>query len=249
MKVVVIGGTGLIGSKVVARLGQQGHEAVAASPNSGVNTITGEGLDEVLEGAAVVVDVSNSPSFEADAVMEFFTTSTRHLLAAAQKAGVGHYVAVSVVGTERLSEGAYFRAKVAQEQLITGSPIPYSLVHATQFFEFLDSIAQTSTQDGTVRIAPVRFQPIAADDVADIVSEVAVGTPLNSRMEIAGPDRYRFDELIREFLGDNGDSREVVSDVHAHYFGAELSQDSLVPMGDARLGKRHLNDWLRQNTR
>lgn len=249
MKVVVIGGTGLIGSKVVARLGRQGHEAVAASPNSGVNTITGEGLDEVLAGAAVVIDVSNSPSFEADAVMEFFTTSTKHLLAAAQKAGVGHYVALSVVGTERLPESAYLRAKAAQEQLITSSPIPHSLIHATQFFEFLDAIVQTSTHDGMVRIAPVQFQPIAADDVADMVSEVAVSAPLNGRIDIAGPDRYRFDKLIRDVLGGKGDSREVVSDAHATYFGAELGEDNLVPIGDARLGKRHLNEWLKQNTR
>jgi uncharacterized protein YbjT (DUF2867 family) len=244
MKVVVVGGTGLIGSKVVTRLQQRGHEAVAAAPNTGVNTLTGEGLDAVLEGASVVVDVANSPSFEAAAVMEFFQTSTRNVLAAAQRAGVGHYAALSVVGTERLKSSGYFRAKVAQEQLITGSAIPYTLVHATQFFEFLDAIAQSSTDGDTVRIAPVQFQPIAADDVADVIAEVAVDPPLNGRIEIAGPERYRFDELIRDVLRGKGDPREVVADTHAPYFGAELSQDSLVPGGDLRLGQRHLRDWL-----
>jgi uncharacterized protein YbjT (DUF2867 family) len=249
MKIVVIGGSGLIGSKVVARLGQQGHEAVAASPVSGVNTITGEGLDEVLQGAAVVIDVSNSPSFEAPAVVEFFTTSTNHLSAAAHKAGVGHYVVLSVVGTERLPDSDYLHAKMAQEQLITISKIPYSVVHATQFFEFLDAIAQSSTQGDTVHIPPVLFQPIAADDVADVVSEVAAGAPRNGGIEIAGPERFRFDELIRDFLRAKGDPREVVSDVHAPYFGTEVGQDDLVPVNDARLGKRHLKDWLKQDSR
>jgi uncharacterized protein YbjT (DUF2867 family) len=249
MKVVVIGGTGLIGSKVVTRLGQGGHEVVAAAPNTGVNTLSGEGLDAALEDASAVVDVANSPSFEDAAVMEFFQTSTRNVVAAALKAGVGHYVALSVVGTERLPSSGYFRAKVAQEQLITGSAIPYTLVHATQFFEFLDAIAQSSTDGDAVHIAPVLFQPMAADDVADVVAEVSVGEPLNGQIEIAGPDRYRFDDLIRDFLRDKGDSRAVVADPHAPYFGAELSEDSLVPRGNPRLGRRHLSDWLREAIR
>jgi uncharacterized protein YbjT (DUF2867 family) len=244
MKVVVIGGTGLIGSKVVTRLREKGREAFAAAPNTGVNTLTGEGLDGALEGASVVVDVANSPSFDEAAVMEFFKTSTSNVLAAALKAGVGHYVALSVVGTERLPASGYFRAKVAQEQLITGSTIPYTLVHATQFFEFLNGIAQSSTDGDTVRIAPVLFQPIAADDVADVVAEVSVGTPLNGRIEIAGPDQFRFDELIRDFLRNNDDLREVVADKHALYFGAELSEESLIPGANPRLGERHLLDWL-----
>jgi len=244
MKVVVIGGTGLIGSKVVTRLGKMGHEAVAAAPDTGVNTLTGEGLDAAMEGASAVVDVANSPSFEAAAVMEFFQTSTGNVLAAARKAGAAHYVALSVVGTERLPSSGYFRAKVAQEQLIIDSGIGYSLVHATQFFEFLDPIAQSSTDGGTVHIAPVRFQPIAADDVADIVAEVAAGAPLNGRIEIAGPDAYQFDELIRDFLRYKNDPREVLADPHAPYFGAELSQDSLVPGANPRLGGRRLRDWL-----
>jgi uncharacterized protein YbjT (DUF2867 family) len=244
MKVVVIGGTGLIGSKVVTRLQQWGHEAAAAAPNTGVNTLTGEGLDAALEGASVVVDVANSPSFEDAAVMEFFQTSTGNVVAAALRAGVGHYVALSVVGTERLPSSGYLRAKFAQEQLITSSAIPYTLVHATQFFEFLNAIAQSATDGDTVRVAPVLFQPIAADDVADVVAEVAVGPPLNGRIEIAGPERYRFDELIRDFLRGKGDPREVIADRHATYFGAELSQDSLVPGENPRLGARHLRDWL-----
>jgi uncharacterized protein YbjT (DUF2867 family) len=244
MKVVVIGGTGLIGSRVVTRLRQRGHDAVAAAPNTGVNTLTGEGLDAALEAASVVVDVSNSPSFEAAAVMEFFQTSTHNLLTAALRAGVGHYVVLSVVGTERLQASGYFRAKSAQEELVISSAIPYTLVHATQFFEFLDAIAQSSTDGDTVRIAPVLFQPIAADDVADVVAEVSVGAPLNGRIEIAGPERHRFDELIRDFLRDKNDPREVIADPHAAYFGAELSQDSLVPGESPRLGQRHLREWL-----
>ncbi|HZM80871.1 MAG TPA: SDR family oxidoreductase [Candidatus Limnocylindrales bacterium] len=244
MKVVVIGGTGLIGSKVVTRLSQQGHEAVAAAPNTGVNTLTGEGLDAALEGASVVVDVANSPSFEDAAAMEFFQTSTSNVLTAAPKAGVGHYVALSVVGTERLPASGYFRAKVAQERLIASSGVPYTLVHATQFFEFLDAIALSSTDGDTVHIAPVDFQPIAADDVADVVSEVAVGPPLNDRIEIAGPDRYRFDELIRALLRGKDDPRDVVTDPQAPYFGAELGQESLVPSENPRLGQRHLREWL-----
>lgn len=248
MKVVVIGGTGLIGSKVVKKLGQQGHEAVAAAPNTGVNTITGEGLDNALKDAAVVVDVSNSPSLEGPAAMEFFTTSTKHLVAAARRAGVIHYVALSIVGTERLPDSDYMRAKAAQEQLIISSTIPYSVVHATQFFEFLDAIAKSSMQGDAVHIAPVLFQPIAAADVADAVSDVAVGPPVNGRVEVAGPERFRFDELIRDLLHEKGDPHEVVSDAHARYFGAELGRDSLVPLNHARLGKHHLQDWLKQNS-
>lgn len=244
MKVVVIGGTGLIGSKVVARLQQRGHEAVPAAPNTGVNTLTGEGLDAALRGASVVVDVSNAPSFEDAAVMEFFQTSTRNIVAASVAARVGHYVALSVVGTERLPASGYLRAKAAQEQLIISAGIPYTLVHATQFFEFLNAIAQSSTDGDTVRIAPVLFQPIAADDVADVVAEVSVAAPLNGRIEIAGPERYRFDELIRDLLRGKGDPREVIADEHAPYFGALLSQDSLVPGENPRLGERHLRDWL-----
>jgi uncharacterized protein YbjT (DUF2867 family) len=244
MRIVVIGGTGLIGSKVVSRLTQRGHEAVAAAPNTGVNTLTGEGLDAVLEGASVVVDVANSPSFEAKAVMDFFRTSTGNVLAAARKADVRHYVALSVVGTERLPDSAYFRAKVAQERLIVESGIAYTLVHATQFFEFLGAIAQTSTDGDRVLIAPVRFQPMAADDVADFVAEAAVSPPLNGRLEVAGPEQFRFDELIRDFLRDKGDPREVVADPKAQYFGAELARDSLVPGENPRLGTRRLRDWL-----
>jgi uncharacterized protein YbjT (DUF2867 family) len=247
MKIVVIGGTGLIGSKVVARVSRQGHEAVAAAPATGVNTLTGEGLGAAVEDAAVVVDVANSPSFDRSAVMEFFQTSTGNVLDEAEKSGVGHYVALSVVGTERLPASGYFQAKIAQEELITASGIPYSLVHATQFFEFLTAIAQSATDGDTVRIAPVDFQPIAADDVADILTDVALGTPLNGRLEIAGPDRYRFDELIRDYLHGKGDPRTVVADEHAPYFGAELSRGSLVPQGDARLGARRLPDWLAES--
>src|SRR5687767_4846481 len=215
MKLVIIGGTGLIGSKLVTKLREHGHEAVAASPDTGVNTLTGEGLAEVLQGASVIVDVSNSPSFEDTAVMEFFTTSTRNLLKAAGAAGVTHYVALSVVGTERLSESGYFRAKIAQEQLIKGSAIPYSIVHATQFFEFVKSIAAAATEGNTVRLAPVLIQPIAADEVAKAVGRVAVGAPMNGVVEVAGPESFRLDELIRKGLAAKQDPREVVPDPRA----------------------------------
>jgi uncharacterized protein YbjT (DUF2867 family) len=243
MKIVVIGGTGLIGSKLVTKLGEHGHEAVPASPQTGVNTLTGEGLAEVLAGASVVVDVSNSPSFEEAAVREFFETSTRNLLAAEAAAGVGHHVALSVVGTERPPGNAYFRAKIAQEKLIEDSSIPFSLVHATQFFEFVRRIADEATDEGKVRMAPVLFQPIAGDDVARAVGRTAVGTPLNGRVEVAGPDQYRMDEFFREVLASWGDAREVVTDPHAHYFGAELLERSLVPEDGALLGEIHYNDW------
>ena len=244
MKIVVIGGSGLIGSRVVTNLKADGHEAVAASPNSGVDTITGKGLAEALRGAAVVVDVSNSPSFEDAAVMKFFKTSTHNLLTCEAAAGVGHHVALSIVGTERFSNNGYFRAKVAQEKLIKESSIPYSIVQATQFFEFLKSIADVATQGNVVRIAPVLFQPIAADDVAAAVAKVAIGAPLNGAVEIAGPERGRFDGLIRQALSARKDPREVVADPSAPYYGAIPAERTLVPGDGARLGEIRLDDWL-----
>ncbi|MEU6223353.1 SDR family oxidoreductase [Streptomyces sp. NPDC047042] len=244
MKIVVIGGTGLIGSKLVARLNEHGHEAVAASPNTGVNTLTGEGLAEVLEGASVVVDVSNSPSFEDQPVMDFFRTSTTNLLEAETEAGVTHHVALSVVGTQRLQESGYFRAKQVQEELIKKSGIPYSIVHATQFFEFVNAIADMSTEGDTVRLAPVRFQPIHSDDVAAAVGRTAVGTPVNGVVEIAGPDLFQLDELLRKVLAEKNDPRTVVTDEHAPYSGAELRDTTLVPGPDAHLGETHFADWL-----
>ncbi|MEV0381146.1 SDR family oxidoreductase [Nonomuraea sp. NPDC050643] len=247
MKIVVIGGTGLIGSKLVAKLGEHGHEAVAASPKTGVNTLTGEGLAEALAGAQVVVDVSNSPSFEAKAVREFFETSTRNLLAAEVAAGVGHHVALSVVGTERMPDNGYFRAKIAQEELIRESGIPYSLVHATQFFEFVRSIADEATDGDTVRIAPVLFQPIAGDEVAQALGRVAAGTPLNGLVEVAGPERARMDEFFREALAGWGDPREVVTDPNAHYFGTTPGERTLVPEEGATLGQIRYGDWPGRN--
>ena len=237
MKFVIIGGTGLIGSKLVSKLRERGDEAVAASPDTGVNTLTGEGLVEVLQGASVVVDVSNSPSFEDAAVMNFFTTSTRNLLKAAATADVKHYVALSVVGTERLSESGYFRAKIAQERLIKDSSIPYSIVHATQFFEFFKSIAAAATEGNTVRLAPVMIQPMAADDVATAVGRIAVGAPLNAVVEVAGPEQFRLDEFVREGLSARQDPREVVADPRARYFGAILGVRTLVPADGAQLGE------------
>lgn len=248
MKIVVIGGTGLIGSKLVTKLGEHGHEAVAASPRTGVNTLTGEGLAEALAGAQVVIDVSNSPSFEDAAVLEFFETSTRNLLAAEASAGVGHHVALSVVGTERLPESGYFRAKIAQEKLIEDSSIPYSIVHATQFFEFARSIADAATDGGTVRMAPVLFQPIAGDEVAQVVGRVSVGSPLNGRVEVAGAERFRMDEFFTEALAAWEDPREVVTDPHARYFGAGLDEGTLVPDGDAILGGTRYGDWPGRTT-
>jgi uncharacterized protein YbjT (DUF2867 family) len=246
MKLVIIGGTGLIGSKLVTRLRERGHEAVAAAPNTGVNTLTGEGLAEVLQGASVVVDVSNSPSFEDAAVMNFFTISTRNLLEKPAAAGVGHYAALSVVGTERIPGSAYLRAKNAQEVLIKGAGIPYSIVHATQFFEFVKRIADEATDGTTVRLPPVLIQPMAADDVATAVARIAVGPPLNGTVDVAGPQQFRFDELIRQGLAARNDPRQVVVDPHARYFGAELGERSLVPAGDARLGEIRFNEWLNQ---
>ncbi|QJW36757.1 SDR family oxidoreductase [Cellulosimicrobium protaetiae] len=246
MKIVVIGGTGLIGSKLVTVLRDRGHEAVPASPNSGVNTLTGEGVAEVVEGADVVVDVSNSPSFEDQAVLDFFRTSTGNLLAAEEKAGVGHHVALSVVGTRGLTESGYFRAKIAQEELIASSPVPYSIVHATQFFEFLKSITDGATQDGVVHLAPVRFQPIAAADVAVAVADVATGAPVRGVVEVAGPQEFRLDELVRTTLASLDDPREVVADPDARYFGAPLSESSLVPGDGAVVGATRLADWRQQ---
>jgi uncharacterized protein YbjT (DUF2867 family) len=244
MKIVVIGGSGLIGSKLVEKLREQGHEAVPASPDSGVNTITGEGVAEVLEGAQVVVDVSNSPSFEDEAVLAFFETSTRNLLEAEAAEGVGHHVALSVVGTDRLSESGYFRGKIAQEKLIEGSPIPYSIVHATQFFEFVKSIADAATDGDAVRLAPVLIQPMAAEDVATAVGRTAVGPPLNGIVEVAGPEQFRLDELIRRGLKERDDPREVIADPDARYFGARLDERTLVPGADASLAETDFEDWL-----
>ncbi|MER5374830.1 SDR family oxidoreductase [Streptomyces sp. NPDC002553] len=244
MKIVVIGGTGNIGSKLVPQLARHGHDAVAAAPSTGVNALTGEGLTDALAGASVVIDVSNSPSFEDSAVMRFFETSTRNLLAAEAEAGVAHHVALSVVGTERLPESGYFRAKVAQEQLIEKSSIPYSIVHATQFFEFVASIADNATADGAVRLAPVLFQPVAGDDVARAVGRISTGSPVNGRVDVAGPERFRMDEFFRQALAARNDPREVVTDPRARYFGAELSEGTLVPGGDAILGEIRYSDWL-----
>jgi uncharacterized protein YbjT (DUF2867 family) len=248
MKIVVIGGTGLIGSKLVNKLRERGHEAVPASPDSGVNTLTGEGLAEALEGAAVVVDVSNSPSFEDEAVLAFFETSTRNLLEAEAAAGVGHHVALSVVGTDRLSESGYFRAKIAQEKLIEGSSIPYSIIHATQFFEFVKSIADAATDGNTVRLAPVLVQPIAAEDVASAVGRISVGPPVNGIVEVAGPQQFRLDELIRRGLRERHDPREVVADPDARYFGARLDERTLVAGDDARLAETRFEAWLSRST-
>ena len=246
MKIVVIGGSGLIGTKVVACLREAGHEAVAASPDSGVNTLTGEGLAEALEGASVVLDVSNSPSFDDGPVMEFFTTSTTNQLAAEAEAGVGHHVALSVVGTERMSDSGYIRAKRAQEQLIEDGPIPYTIVHATQFFEFAKPIADQFTDGDTVRVPPVLIQPIAADDIAAAVCEVCQRPPSDGVIEVAGPEELRFDDLVRQRLAADGDPRIVVADPKARYFGAELQQRTLVADDGARLGKTRFEDWLGQ---
>ena len=246
MKIVVIGGSGLIGSKLVSKLGEHGHDALAASPDSGVNTLTGEGLDEALAGASVVVDVSNSPSFEDAAVMEFFKTSTGNLLTAEAAAGVAHHVALSVVGTERLTESGYFRAKLAQEALIAESSIQYSIVRATQFYEFMKRIADDATDGNTVRLPPAQIQPLAADDVASGVGRVSVGAPLNGMVEIAGPEQFRLDELIRGVLTTRNDPREVVTDPQARYFGINPGEGALLPGPDARLAETRFSDWLEQ---
>src|SRR5271166_2693567 len=246
MKIVVIGGTGLIGSKTVAILRQRGHEAIAASPNSGVNTITGEGLKESLAGAQAVVDLANSPSFEDKAVLEFFETSERNLLPAEATAGVRHHVALSIVAIDRTDNG-YFRAKVAQEKLIEASGVPYTIVRATQFMEFLSGIADSSTDGNTVRLPPVLFQPIAADDVAANVADAALAAPRNGIIEIAGPERAPFNELVARYLKAVGDRREVVSDPEARYWGGRVEERSLVPLVEARLGRIGLDEWLRRS--
>ena len=246
MKIVVIGGSGLIGSKLVTKLRDQGHETLAASPNTGVNTITGEGLAEALKGAAVVVDVSNSPSWEDAAVMKFFETSTRNLLDNETQAGVRHHVALSVVGTDRMLTSGYFRAKMAQEKLIEGSSIPYSIVHATQFFEFIKGIADISTVDNKVRLPHVLFQPMAADDVASAVAKVAMGAPVNGTIEVGGPEKFQLDELIRQALAAWKDPREVVADPHATYYGVEVNERTLIPDDGAQLGQTGFADWLKQ---
>jgi uncharacterized protein YbjT (DUF2867 family) len=248
MKIVVIGGSGLIGSKLVNKLREQGHEAIAASPDSGVNTLTGEGLAEALKGASVVVDVSNSPSWEDAAVLNFFETSTRNLLAGEANAGVGHHVALSVVGTDRLSESGYFRAKIAQEKLIKGSTIPYSIVHATQFFEFLKGLADISMVGDKVHLPSVLFQPMAADDVATAVGRIAVGQPVNGIVEIAGPEQFRVDELVRRRLSSLKDPREIVADPNALYSGAKILERTLLPENNARLGETRFESWLTQQT-
>src|ERR671919_654770 len=242
MKIVVIGGTGLIGSKTVAILRQGGHEVVAASPKSGINSITGEGLKEAMAGAQVVIDLANSPSFEDKAVLEFFETSGRNLLAAEAAAGVGHHVALSVVGTDRLLASGYFRAKMAQENLIKASKIPYTIVRSTQFFEFVSGIAQSATEGQTVRLSPALVQPVVSDDVADALADIAVGKPVNGTVEVAGPERIRLDELVRRYLSANRDARKVTTDVHARYFGTELNDQSLTPGDNPRLGKTRFED-------
>ena len=245
MKIVVIGGTGLIGSKTVAILRQGGHEVVAASPQSGINTITGEGLKEALRDAQVVIDLANSPSFEDKAVLEFFQTSGRNLLAAEAAAGVRHHVALSIVATDRTDNG-YFRAKVAQEKLIVASGIPYTIVRATQFMEFLGGIADSSADGNIVRLPPILFEPIAADDVAADVAEVALAAPQNGIVEIAGPERAPLNEIVARYLKAVGDKREVVRDPEARYWGGRVEEHSLVPLGEARLGRIGLDEWLRR---
>jgi uncharacterized protein YbjT (DUF2867 family) len=244
MKIVVIGGSGLIGTKLVNKLRQLGHEVVAASPSSGVNSITGEGLPEALAGAQAVVDVTNSPSWEDKAVLEFFETSTRNLLAAEVAAGVKHHVALSVVGTERLLQSGFFRAKMAQEDLIKASKFPYTIVRSTQFFEFVNGIAQSATDGQTVRLSPALVQPIVSDDVADALAEVTLGAPVNGTVELAGPERLRLDELVRLFLSAKQDTRQVVADVNARYFGVELNDQSLTPGDNPRIAPTRFEDWL-----
>jgi uncharacterized protein YbjT (DUF2867 family) len=246
MKIVIIGGTGLIGSRLVNTLRAGGHDPVPASPDTGVNSVTGEGLSQALRRAQVLVDVSNAPDWDDDAVMHFFQTSTRNLLAAEAAAGVGHHVALSVVGTERLTESGYFRAKLAQEELVTRSSIPYSIVHATQFFEFINGIADAATDGNVVRLPPALIQPMAADDVARALAEVAVGPPVNETLEVAGPERFRLDELIRERLAN--DPREVITDPHARYFGIAPGGRTLLPGDGARIGTTRLDDWLRNSS-
>jgi uncharacterized protein YbjT (DUF2867 family) len=247
MKIVVVGGTGLIGSKTVTILRQGGHEVVAASPKNGINSITGEGLKEAMAGTTVVIDLANSPSFEDKAVLEFFETSGRNLLAAEAGAGVRHHVALSIVGTDRTAENGYFRAKLAQEKLIVASGIPYTIVRATQFLEFLGAIADSSADGNIVRLSSGLFQPIAADDVAAIVADVALAKPRNGIVEIAGPERAPFNEIVARYLKAVGDTRAVVCDLEARYWGGRVEEHSLVPLGEARLGHIGLDEWLRRS--
>jgi len=249
MKIVVVGGTGLIGSKLVKKLREQGQESVAASPSSGVNTLTGEGLADALEGAAVVVDVTNSPSWEDAAVLKFFETSTRNLLDHEAAAGIRHHIALSVVATERLLESGFFRAKLLQENLIKASSLSYSIVRATQFFEFVKNIADLSTEGNQVRLPPALFQPMAADDVASALCRIATGSPVNGTMEIAGPQQFRLDELIRRDLAARKDPREVISDPHARYYGIAVGERTLLPNDDAQLGETRFENWLHQSTK
>jgi uncharacterized protein YbjT (DUF2867 family) len=249
MKIVVIGGTGLIGSKLVEKLRREGREAVAASPDTGVDTITGGGLADALEGAQVVVDVSNAPGSGDAEVLEFFRTSSRNLRAAETAAGVRHHIVLSIVGADRLPQSGYMRAKVAQEDAVKASGVPYTIVRATQFFEFIGGIADSSTDSGTVRLAPVFVQPEAADDVAATLAEVAVGEPANRTLELAGPERFRLDELARRVLAARDDSRAVTADVHARYFGAELAEHSLTPGDHPRIAPTRFEDWLRRTSR
>ncbi|MEM5298225.1 SDR family oxidoreductase [Burkholderia sp. JPY481] len=247
MKIVVIGGSGLIGSRVVTLLGEAGHEAIAASPRTGVNAVTGEGLSNALAGADVVVDVANAPSWEPQAVLDFFRTSTRNLGKAEVAAGVRHHVALSIVGCERTPENAYFVAKVAQEEAIEAAGVPYTIVRATQFMEFIGAIADAGTEGGTVRVGDGLFQPIAADDVAAILAQVALATPLNGTVDIAGPDREPFAAIVSRYLKSVGDPRAVVTDQDARYFGGHVEEQSLVPLGDARIGRVSLDQWLAQS--
>ncbi|HEY9290262.1 MAG TPA: SDR family oxidoreductase [Microlunatus sp.] len=249
MKIVVIGGTGRIGSKLIEKLNAHGHDATAASPQTGCNTLTGEGVDAAVTGAEVLVDVSNSPSFADDDVMNFFVTATNNLVAAAKPAGVGHYVALSVVGNDRLPDSGYLRAKAAQEKLIKESGIPYTIVRATQFYEFTTAIADESMIDGKLHLPPVHYQPMAADDVSTAVARAAAGAPINGVQETGGPERVRMDEFISAALKHDGDIRELVSDPHAKYFGTELAEDSLVPGPDAVLGATSYADWKAANAR
>jgi uncharacterized protein YbjT (DUF2867 family) len=247
MKIVIIGGTGLIGSKTVAILRRSGHEVVAASPNSGVDTITGKGLKEAVAGAQVVIDLANSPSFEDKAVLEFFQTSGRNLLAAEAVAGIGHHIALSIVGTDRTPENGYFRAKVAQEKLIEASGMPYTIIRSTQFLEFLRAIADEATKGNIAKVSPGAFQPIAADDVAAFVADVAVAPPKNGIVEIAGPECAPFNDIVARYLKAVGDPREVVRDPEARYWGGRVEERSLVPLGEARLGRIGFDEWLRRS--
>jgi uncharacterized protein YbjT (DUF2867 family) len=249
MKIVVIGGTGLIGSKLVEKLRKDGHDPLAASPDTGVNALTGEGLAEALEGAQVAVDVANAPAWDDAAVLDFFTTSSRNLLAAEAAASVGHHVTLSVVGTDRLPDSGYFRAKAAQEDLVKSGPVPYTILRATQFFEFIGRIADSGTDGDTVRLSPALVQPEAADDVASTLADVAVGAPLNDTVELAGPETFHLDELARRLLNANDDPRQVTADVHARYFGVELDDQSLIPGDDARIASTRFEDWLNQSAK